>query len=307
MGGVKLAKSKLQHLPSYYLYGDNANDVDLDALNIEELRERSSQFDWIIRPHHHPKHIQLMLFTKGGAKTRIEGTVFKPQRGTLVVHPAGMVHEIHYHPNTEGMTITVAQSYVDTLSREAPELIEPLQEPGAYNLGEDAEKMISVFSDLLTENRVRSAGWKMAVRGRFLTVLVGLLRLQRQLEQPTKMRRGLQLAMGLRELVEEDFRREKHMAHYAGHLAISPQRLNAACQSALGCSASQVLHDRLMIEARRLLAYTEMTVAEIGHDLGFDDPAYFNRFFSVRAGQPPGAWRETNSATKRVEMRVSVE
>lgn len=47
-----------------------------------------------------------------------------------------------------------------------------------------------------------------------------------------------------------------------------------------------------MVEARRLLTDTEMNVAEIGHDLGFDDPAYFNRFFSARADQPPGAWRK---------------
>ncbi|MEH3107050.1 MAG: helix-turn-helix domain-containing protein [Sphingomonas fennica] len=46
-----------------------------------------------------------------------------------------------------------------------------------------------------------------------------------------------------------------------------------------------------MVEARRLLAYTPLTVAEVGHALGFADPAYFSRFYARHAGHPPGAAR----------------
>ena len=63
---------------------------------------------------------------------------------------------------------------------------------------------------------------------------------------------------------------------------MSPQRLNAACKARAGKTASEVLYDRILIEAKRCLLYTEMTVAEIGHSIGYDDPAYFNRFFSQR-------------------------
>lgn len=299
--------SATQPLQSYFLYGDRANDVGLDSLNIEELRERSSRHGWIIRPHHHPDHVQLMLFTKGGAETRIEGKVLAPREGTLVVHPAGMIHEIQYLPDTEGMTITVAKSYLDALLRQEPDVSAAVRMPQAYLLGASYEGVAAAFSEIIVESRQRASGWEIAVRGLFLTVLVRLHRLQRQLNEPSRVRRDLQLAMGLRDLVEQDFRSEKNMPHYASRLAISPQRLNAACKSALGRQASQVLHDRIMVEARRLLAYTEMTVAEIGHDLGFDDPAYFNRFFSHRAGQPPGMWRAAHSATRLAEVQKPVE
>jgi AraC family transcriptional activator of pobA len=136
---------------------------------------------------------------------------------------------------------------------------------------------------------------------------VGLHRLHHQATQPPRPRRDLQLATELIEIVEKNFRHLRKMSDYASLLAISPQRLNAACQSALGCSASQILHDRLLTEARRLLAYTELTVAEVGHELGFDDPAYFNRFFANRAGHPPGAWRAAHSATLRADPERSVD
>lgn len=291
-----------QQLPGYFLYGDQARDIGLDTLNIEELRERSSRHDWVIRPHHHPHHIQLMLFAKGGAETRIEGAVLRPHAQMLAVHPAGMVHAIRYLPDSEGMTITVAKTYVEALLRDAPDMLSPLTTPASFALDEAFTEVAAGFADILRESRARDPGWAMAVRGRFLTILTRLHRLQHGLAQPPKPRRDLQLARGLRDLVERDFRVEKHMGYYAVALAISPQRLNAACKTALGCPASQVLHDRIMVEARRLLAYTEMSVAEIGHDLGFDDPAYFNRFFSRRAGQSPGLWRAAHSATWRVDM-----
>ena len=46
-----------------------------------------------------------------------------------------------------------------------------------------------------------------------------------------------------------------------------------------------------MVEAKRLLIYTGKSVAEVGYDLGFEDPAYFARFFAERAGSAPSAFR----------------
>ena len=78
--------------------------------------------------------------------------------------------------------------------------------------------------------------------------------------------------------------------------AVTPARLNAACRARLGTTASGLLHDRVITEAKRWLIYTGMSVAEIGYALGFEDPAYFSRFFSKRTGQPPGRVRETLAA-----------
>ena len=299
-----MSRSESRLPKDYYLYGDRERDVGQDSLNIEELRQRSSQHDWIIRPHFHPNHIQLMLFTSGGAETRIENIVLEPRAGTLVVHPVGTVHEIRYLPGTEGMTITVAVPYVESLLREETELSQALLVPQVHELGSSYENVAAAFTEILGEFRNREQGWSTAIKGRFQSLLVQLHRLQRQMAQPVQVRRDLQLALGLRDLIEVNFRQKKHMTFYARKLAISPQRLNAACKSALGCPASQVLHDRIMVEARRLLTYTELTVAEVGHDLGFDDSAYFNRFFAKRAGQSPGAWRAVYSATRRVEGKA---
>ena len=82
------------------------------------------------------------------------------------------------------------------------------------------------------------------------------------------------------------------MAFYAGQLHVTPARLNAACQDVAGRSASNVLFDRLAIEAKRHLLYTNLGITEIAHSIGFEDAAYFSRFFTRRAGVAPSRFRE---------------
>ena len=53
-----------------------------------------------------------------------------------------------------------------------------------------------------------------------------------------------------------------------------------------------VLHERILLEAKRILLYTDHTVARVAHMTGFEDPAYFSRFFAQRTGQSPASWRK---------------
>lgn len=83
----------------------------------------------------------------------------------------------------------------------------------------------------------------------------------------------------------------KRLDHYLRRLGVSASRLHESCQIVAGTSPAALLHDRVVIEAKRLLVYSGVSVAEIAHRLGFEDPAYFSRFFSQRAGCSPRAYR----------------
>jgi AraC family transcriptional activator of pobA len=60
----------------------------------------------------------------------------------------------------------------------------------------------------------------------------------------------------------------------------------------------QLIQERLLIEAQRQLRYTSMTVAEVAYYLGFDDPAYFSRFFARGAGRSPRAFKASSVARR---------
>jgi AraC family transcriptional activator of pobA len=74
-------------------------------------------------------------------------------------------------------------------------------------------------------------------------------------------------------------------------LNVSQSRLRNACLNSTEQSPMQVVHARILLEAKRLLRYTSMGVSEIAYELGFDDPAYFTRFFSQRTSIAPRAFR----------------
>ncbi len=92
-------------------------------------------------------------------------------------------------------------------------------------------------------------------------------------------------------LVERDFARRHRLGDYAAELGVSPGHLSAQCRLRLGESAGARIRVRLMLEAKRLLLFGGETVAEIADRLGFDDPAYFARFFRREAGCPPARYR----------------
>ena len=118
-------------IPSFYLYGDAQRDEDLDTIHVEQIRERSMRHDWIIHPHVHPDHVQILWISEGGARFVIEGEPLVAGARSLVVQPAGALHEIRFETGTEGRVITVAVSYVQTVARDDPRLVAVTRTPKA--------------------------------------------------------------------------------------------------------------------------------------------------------------------------------
>jgi AraC-like DNA-binding protein len=92
-------------------------------------------------------------------------------------------------------------------------------------------------------------------------------------------------------LVEDRFARSERVSDYADRLGVSTKHLNDCVRAATGATASQTIHARLQLEARRLLLHTDLPIAEIADRLGFSDASYFVRFFSRLAGATPRAFR----------------
>jgi AraC family transcriptional activator of pobA len=92
-------------------------------------------------------------------------------------------------------------------------------------------------------------------------------------------------------LLERDFRTHHDAAHYADALAVPSAALSRALSLVTGRSTKELVTDRVMLEAERLLRFGDATVGEVAHAAGFDDPLYFSRAFKRHAGEPPQAYR----------------
>ena len=97
-------------------------------------------------------------------------------------------------------------------------------------------------------------------------------------------------------LVEAHHREHLAVGDYARLLGLTPERLNRLTRGETGQSALDILHARLAREACRRLTYTTAPIAKLALELGFDDPAYFCRFFKRRTGQSPREFRRRLAA-----------
>jgi AraC family transcriptional activator of pobA len=99
------------------------------------------------------------------------------------------------------------------------------------------------------------------------------------------------LVQRFKALIEQNFASHWKVSQYAKALSISPTHLSRLTRAANGMSALRMIEARLMREARRNLAYTNLSISSIAYTLGFSDPAYFSRVFTRDAGISPKAFR----------------
>jgi len=149
---------------------------------------------------------------------------------------------------------------------------------------------------LLREFGRSAAGRRAALRGLLGALLANI---QRLLHEPADASavgsRDQELIARFREQVERSFREHVAVAEYAARLQTTETTLRRACYAAAGQSPIDLIHLRLLIEAERQLRYTSMSVTQVAYYLGFEDPAYFSRFFTRSMGVSPRAFRRRDA------------
>lgn len=96
-----------------------------------------------------------------------------------------------------------------------------------------------------------------------------------------------------RELLESSFRSNKQVTFYAGALSITERRLNQAVYTTLGKTVKQAIDNRVILEAKRLLAHTSFSIKEIGFTLGFEEPTNFIKYFRKHTSCTPVEFRQS--------------
>jgi AraC family transcriptional activator of pobA len=294
-------QSVTKTISHYGLYGEE-RDEDPEFIHIEEVRTRSRLYDWNIAAHDHPRMFQLVYIASGGAAVRLDQTHVDIGDKSMVCIPGSVVHAFAFDPDTAGWVLTVSELLlIDARYRRSRKLLEPLvNSPQVLDLARDARAW-NVIETML-EQMMAEFSWPQFGRSfmcDWLTRVV-LMTACRHLQQsqPTAeiSDQKKDLFRQFRELVEQHYRDHWPVSRYAEALSLSPPRLNRLCQSFADKGAAEMAQDRVALEAQRHLIYTSATVDMIAFELGFQDPAYFSRFFKRRMGLAPGQFRKKKLA-----------
>jgi AraC-like DNA-binding protein len=104
-------------------------------------------------------------------------------------------------------------------------------------------------------------------------------------------------------LLEENYWQERNADYYAGVLGISTKRLNQVLKEKLDKTGMQLIHDRIILEAKRQIIHSENSLKEIAYELGFTDRPYFSRFFKKQTGKTPEEFQR--QAHHHIELKFN--
>ena len=226
----------------------------------------------------------LLWFTRGQGRITMGGETrgYGPHNAVFI--PAGVMHGFEVGPQTHGQAIFFGRDSDVTL----PEMPQHLR---IREAGPQAE-LSGIIEAVQRELDSTRPGADRAARHH-----LGLLGvwLERQIApanadtpRPSAAKR---LVARYSALLERDFRSGHGVSDFAAELGVTSTHLTRSCRETCGRAAHDLLQDRKMFEARRLLADTRVPVKQIADALGFASPAYFTRAFHAKTGKTPTQFR----------------
>jgi AraC-like DNA-binding protein len=172
----------------------------------------------------------------------------------------------------------------------------PFETPPLLTIGEDqAAKFDSIWNEMEAE-AAPSKESEDIVRALLKLLSYKAARIYRSLyeegcaqiieSEQSRIGRDFRLA------VEKHFRTTTSVSAYAKSLHVTADHLGAVIRGQMGRTPGDIIRERLLLEAKRLLIHTSMNISEIAYTLNFEDPAYFSRFFRRLVDKAPGDFRE---------------
>ncbi len=278
-------ESNMNIVENYNLFGEQ-NDLP-DVVHCETIEARSLVHDWEFEPHRHVRLHQFLLIDTGHGKLRTEDGSQDITGHDLVNVPMGVVHGFSFKPDTKGWVVAVASELMDESLRETEGLRALLQQVGIVKSTKEIRRTVR---SIIAEYPNRSFARAHILRA-LCGVLVGHVARALSTVDTPRARGEHSLQRRFEALVDTHHRDRLGVSDYAALLAVTPTHLSRVMRGATGQSASAAIEERLIREARRNLAFSNLSVAEIGYQLGFEDPSYFSRVFRRATGQSPRAFR----------------
>ena len=286
----------LHAVPTYSLYVESAGDLGHQFVHIETIDARSRPHQWCIQPHVHADLQHLLFIETGSSKFEIDARKFDIENGTVINVPARCVHAFNFDHNVQGWVVTLSVTLLRRICQFHPEFKSMLNQYDIVRMQADEFALLRAWlvqlSDEIQADRV---GRSAAVESALLALLVGIMRHQKLAHEMhasgSHRDSDMDLVVRYKNMIESSFQLRIGAMEYATRLCVCHEKLRNACARVAGTSPLGLLNARRLLEAKRCLLYSTMSIASVAYESGFEDPAYFSRFFTRSVGKSPREYR----------------
>lgn len=242
-------------------------------------------------PHKH-NFYHLVIITKGSGWHEIDFKKYLVSRGAVFFMLPAQVHSWSMSKETKGIVIEfegLSMFSGDDSYNIFSDALMPLENFFHVN-GEKRDDIFLLAQKMLLEYEEEKKNFEIVLQ-LYLATLI--LTFSRHLEgKAAKVGRVSKFREDFSALVEKNYKKHHGVDFYARTLGITSKALTAKVNRIIGKSVREFVQERCILESKRLLAYSDLTVSEISLELGFEDPNYFTRFFSSKTKQTPGKFRQ---------------
>lgn len=277
---------KVEVRPVQYRPHDDAYRLDVEVVSADELRSRVA-----LEPRRGFERVdfQCILFVRSGRYSHtIDFETHQCSAGSCVVVKPGQVHRFGQPSDWDGWIVIVGSQHVPNEIDRLPPHIRTDRGLAAV-IAELLARMAADSSSASDPSRLNEL---LALQARLLVTRLSLGHASpapAPLIDPMIINR-YQVYRGA---VDRHFRQWHLVNPYAQHLGWSSKSLNRACRATGDVTAKRVIIERIILEAKRLLAHTSDPVSTISSHLGFDEPTNFVKFFKRETGLTPVQFRRS--------------
>jgi AraC-like DNA-binding protein len=293
-----------KNMPTYSICNLLGADRCMTEFVVTRLRDFVASHRDILFPHRHDFY-QIVLFTRGGGQHSIDFHRYEVQPHQVYYMAPGQIHTWEFDADADGYLVNFNESFFTSIChnphfvREFP-LFNAISS-GSVNTLDMAccAEVEETFAQMLEEFEKGGEYTMDILRGMLIIILVRLSRVVPDTFREGTSKHNLILMRQFEKLIEQHYREKRLPKEYAELMFITPNHLNALANGVAGKSAGELIRERILLEAKRLLANSDMMVGQIAETLNFDDNAYFTRFFKKYLGTTPEGFRAAHSQISR--------
>ena len=268
-------------------------NVDIYA---NKLSAHLKQHHFIHTPHKHDFYLTV-LFTKGKGIHEVDFISYDVKPGSIFLLKPGQTHNWKLSKDIDGYVFFHSSGFYD-LHFNSHKLndypfFSSFQNTPVLHIRKKKLKMIEgLIGSVLNEYKSEKLFWEQKMLLLIAEIYVEVSRLY----VPYELSSGSQIYLAkfgeFQKLVDEKYKHLKSPKEYAAFLNITERHLNRICKTCMNKTSTNVITDRVVLEAKRLLVNTPYTISEIAAGLGYFDSSYFTRLFKMKCRETPAVFRK---------------
>lgn len=273
------------------------SDFQQDDLLISRFGAYLAKHQNLYFPHKHTFY-HLVMFTTGGGTHSIDFKTFDVLPYQIYFMTPGQVHSWGFEGAVDGYVIHFSPAFFQSFLLKNDYLDQfpffgGTLDDAVINIAAGARpKVADIFEQIITESmKPERLGIDM-IKVLLLQLFIVIGRMSADNKPLQGPHYSYTLLKNFQKLIETNFWTLKLPKDYAQLLYITPNHLNAVCNDILGMAAGDVIRNRVLLEAKRLLINLDLSITEIAYRLNFNDNSYFTKFFKKYSGLTPEEFRK---------------